>query len=111
MKPGKRKRKSPPFVGISREALKSDSWRKNLSSSAKVLYLHIKRKYVGTNNGDIDLHYSEVDFMASGTISKALKQLEAEEWIERTKRGGLYRFVNKFKLTGKYDNAFINSNY
>lgn len=102
--------KCPPFVAISREAIRGKEWR-DLSSSAKVVYIHLKYKYVGHNNGDITLHYSELkDMFSSGTISKSFRELEKIGWIERTKIGGLYRYQNQYKLTGKYDNAFVNPN-
>ena|SRR3989338_10378234 len=102
----KRKRaKLPPFVALSREMLKNKEWRTELSSSAKVLYIHIKYKYVGSNNGLIRLYYSEMrDVMADGTITDAFQALEAKGWIERIKIGsGKYRWVYDIKLTGKYD--------
>ncbi len=103
---GKRKRaKLPPFVALSREMLRSKEWREGLSSSAKVLYIHIKHKYVGSNNGLIRLYYSEMrDVMADGTITQAFEDLERGGWIERIKVGhGKYRWVYDIKLTGKYD--------
>ena len=103
-----RRKKMPPFVAISREALKGTAWR-SLSSTAKVMYLHLKYKYVGHNNGEIELHYSELkDMFASDTIAKGFKELQRTGWVERTQYGGLFRFVNKYKLTGKYDNSLLN---
>jgi len=67
----------------------------------------LKHKYTGHNNGEICLHYSELeDFMAPATIARAFRELEEKEWIvkERT-AGGKYRFTTYYKLTGKYDNS------
>ena len=111
MKPGKRKKRHASFVGLSRKTLKSKEWRTGLSSSAKVLYLHLKYKFVGYNNGNIMLHYSEIDFMAPATASRAFKELGAKGWIIKTRFGGLYRYSTKFELTGKYDDAFINDRF
>ncbi len=92
------------FVALDRRMLKSPEWRTGLTRSERDVYEQLKRKFVGHNNGDIELHYSELrDFMASATIAKALKGLEAKGWISRTRYGGLYRFSNKYRLTGKYD--------
>ncbi len=111
MKTGKR-RKFPPFVALDRNMLKSVEWRKGLSSTEKVLYVHLKHKYVGINNGEICLHYSELkDMMAPATIWRAFKGLETKGWLERTKHGGLYRFVNHYRLTGTYDKALVNFNF
>jgi len=107
MNPRKRSNHLLPFVPLPREMLKDPAWRRKLSNSAKVLYIHLKHKFVGHNNGEICLHYSELeDLMASATISKAFKELEKKEWIikERTV-GGKYRFSTYYKLTGKYDNS------
>lgn len=101
------KSKLPPFVALTREMLKNPAWRTGLSSSSKVLYIHIKHKFVGHNNGEICLHYSEVkDFMAPATISKAFRELESKEWISKEQTiGGKYRFTAYYRLTGKYDPA------
>jgi hypothetical protein len=88
--------------------LASREWR-DLSSSAKVLYICLKHKFVGGNNGEIELHYSELeDMMSSGTISAAFKQLVRMGWVEKTHLGGLYRYRNKYKLTGRHDETLVN---
>lgn len=104
MKPG-RHNKVPPFVALPRQTLKSPEWRTGLSSSAKILYLHLKNKFVGYNNGEICLHYSEVsDFMAMATIRKSFKELEEKGWIEVSRKiGGDYRFTKTYTLTGRHD--------
>lgn len=104
----RKKRKTlPPFVAISREAMRGKEWR-SLTPKAKIVYLHLKYKFVGHNNGDIVLHYSELkDMFSSKTIARAFRELEDAGWIERTHYGGLYRYVNKYELTGKYDTAFL----
>ena len=101
----RKKKNLPSFVPLSREMLKSKEWRVGLSSSAKVLYICIKHKYVGSNNGLIRLYYSEMsDVMAEGTIAHAFQELEERGWIERIKVGsGKYRWVYDIKLTGQYD--------
>ena len=113
MKPGKRKgNKLPPFVAVSRETMRSKEWREGLTSSEKILYLHLKYKYVGDNNGELCLHYSELKgLMSKGTAWRAFKGLEEKGWIEKTKIGGLFRFINHYKLTGKYDNALVKYNF
>jgi len=84
---------------------------KELGVAAKLLYLYIKGKYNGANNGLIRLYYSElknVKGLASPTtISQAIKELETKGWIERTKAGGLHRYFNNYRLTGKYDEHLI----
>lgn len=94
------------FVALPRKTLRGIEW-KELSPSAKLLYLHLKSKYNGINNGGIVLHYSELKgirgISSPDTISKAFQELEAKEWISRTNIGGLYRKDNRYKLTGKHD--------
>ena len=94
------------FVAIPRKILRGEEWKK-LSPGAKLLYIHIKSKYNGGNNGKIRLYYSELKgnrgLSSPATISKAIKELESNGWILRTQNGGLIRYYNKFKLTGKYD--------
>lgn len=98
------------FVMLPRKMLRGSQW-KNLSPAAKILYIHLKSKYNGINNGSIRLHYSELQgikgISSPSTISKAIKELEKKEWIKREKFGGLYRYYNEYKLTGKYDD-YIN---
>lgn len=86
--------------------LKCEEWTQ-LSPCAKVLYLCIKAKHNGTNNGNIVLHYSELKAVrglsSPVTASKAFAELEKQGWIKRSGLGGLYRIPNKYYLTGKYD--------
>jgi len=105
----RRKRKHlASFVALERSTLKSPEWRR-LSSSAKVLYIELKRKYNGSNNGEIKLYYSEArDMFSDATTSRAFKELKSEGWVERTKLGGMYRYENQYKLTGKHDKAIPN---
>jgi len=111
MKPGKRRR-FPPFVALSREMLRSIEWRTGLIPSEKILYIHLKSKFVGHNNGELYLHYSEMeDMMATGTIAQAFKGLIEKGWIAKEQHiGGKYRFQVKYRLTGKCDSALSNRN-
>jgi hypothetical protein len=103
----RRKNKShKSFVMLPRQMLRSEEW-KDLSPAAKILYVHLKGKYNGNNNGAIRLYYSELKGVkgvsSPNTASKAFQELEKKEWITRTEIGGLYRHVNEYKLTGKHD--------
>jgi len=94
------------FVAIPRKTLRCEEWKK-LSSRAKLLYIYIKSKYNSYNNGEIRLYYSELKgicgISSPATISKASQELQSKDWIKRTKCGGLYRYFNEYRLTGKYD--------
>jgi len=101
-----RRGKGLPHVGIERRTLKEEHWR-GLSAAAKIFYIHLKGRYNGSNNGEIELPYSAMrtvrDCSTNRTISKAVKELEAKGWITRKKKGGLYRYKNLYKLTFKHD--------
>lgn len=99
----KRKGWGRPFVMLDKVMLRSDEW-KELATSSKIVYIYIKANYNGRNNGEISFKYSEMKrILASATIAKGLKQLEVRGWIKRTKYGGLFRYYNLYRLTGKYD--------
>jgi predicted transcriptional regulator len=104
----KNKRTIEPFVMLSRNMLLECPEWQALSAAAKILYPIIKSKYNGVNNGEIKLYYSELKDMnglrSPATISKAFRELEQKGWIRRTQQGGLYRHINKYELTGQYDN-------
>ncbi len=94
------------FVMLPRKMLRSQEW-KNLGPAAKILYIHLKGKYNGNNNGEIRLYYSELKgiqgLLSPSTVSKAFKELEEEGWIKRTQLGGFYRCINEYELTGTFD--------
>lgn len=107
---GRSKARFKNFFMLGREMiLHCDEW-KQLTPSAKVLYLILKAKYNNSNNGQIVLHYSELKavrgFGSPATASRAFKELERAGWITRNSLGGLYRIPNKYGFTGKYDTYF-----
>jgi len=105
---GKRRRdRYRSFVAIERNVLRRcPEWRR-LSLRAKVFYFYLKSKYNAINNGEIQLHFSELQdmpgFTSRGAFYAAKKELISTGWIEQTNPGGLYRNPNTYKLTGKYD--------
>ncbi len=112
MKKYKRDRNTS-YVGIERSTIfRCESW-KNLSLRAKLFYLHLKAHYDGTNNGTIELHFSELSghpgFNSRRAFYNAAKELIAAGWITRTnpEQSGLYRNPNRYGLTGKYDGYAI----
>jgi len=107
MKKGKRNVYHEPFVALSKEMiLKCTEWRE-LTPQARDIYVLLKAKYNGKNNGQIRLYYSEMRQFAglkqNKTISRHFKELEGRGWIRRTKLGGMFRYLNEYALTGKYD--------
>jgi len=94
------------FVMLPRQMLRGEAW-KELTPAAKILYVYLKGKYNGINNGGIKLYYSELKgvngISSPNTVSRAFRELEEKGWIKRTKIGGLYRHYNEYELTGEHD--------
>ncbi len=106
MKKGRRDTHSSSFVALPRGMILGPEW-KSLSPGARCLYINLKAKFNGANNGEIKLCYSELKdtagFRSPKSISAGLKELEGAGWIVRTHFGGLYRFQNLYRLTGRFD--------
>lgn len=86
--------------------LHNDEW-KNLSAAAKILYVIVKSRFNGKNNGHIQVHYSSLvgikGLSSPSTISKAFRKLETKGWNRRTNLGGLFGRINEYLMTGKFD--------
>ncbi len=94
------------FAPIFKDVFDKPEWRR-LSDSTKVIYLHLKLGYTGSNNGEITLPYSSLkDCFSSATFSKAIKELTTKNWIVVTDAGGLFRRCSKYKLTLIHDRVF-----
>jgi len=110
----KKSSKGLQHIGIERRTLKEKYWRL-LNGAAKIFYLHLKARYNGSNNGEIELPYRSMKDVKGcsnhRTISRASKELQKKEWIEVEERGGLYRHKNLYKLTFKYDLYGCESSY
>ena len=92
----------PPFVALYKALLKDSDWR-SLSSSAKVLYIYLRGKFNTSTFSEVTLAYSEVsDMMTPKTISRAFKDLIKAGFIEKTKHGGLFGGVCKYKFIGEF---------
>jgi len=101
-------RKGVDHVGISRWTINGSEEWKELSSAAKILYFHIKGRFNGINNGNIELPYNAMSGVrgcsTSDTYSRAAKELESRGWIKRLKIGGLFRYKKLYKLTFRHEN-------
>jgi DNA-binding PadR family transcriptional regulator len=76
-----------PFVGVPREILNSYAYLA-LNFSARSLYLEIRLRMNGFNNGDINATLSELKhrgFKSPATLAKCLRQLEAVGLIAKTR--------------------------
>ncbi len=86
------------FVALPYNLLESDAW-KALSPEAVAIYIEIKRRYNGKNNGDIPLGYREAATIAhcgKGTSGKKLSELIDNGFIKAAHKG---RFQNRHAST------------
>jgi hypothetical protein len=109
MKKSRHDRHCPPFIRLGKELLfKRPEWW-DLSHAAKNLYLLLKGKFNGQNNGAIRLSYAEIQRLQIRSlrthkdIARAFCELEKKGWIRREKKGGLIRFVNEYRLLSEFD--------
>jgi hypothetical protein len=97
-----KKNKLSRFVALPWEIIDSVAWQ-NLTNASRVALIHLKRKVVKPNPGEISLSYHEMEkIMNRHTFSKALKQLEAFGFITKEQYGGLYRKRNFFRLNEEW---------
>jgi len=102
----KKKVKAPPFVMIRRDILKDPKWQK-LSSGAMVVWIYLRAKFNYKTLSEVTLTYSEMEgVMTSKPFKRALEELMNEGWIKKTKQGGMYGGVCKYKFIGKYKDFF-----
>ncbi|TAK87079.1 MAG: hypothetical protein EPO09_18980 [Aquabacterium sp.] len=76
-----------PFVRVYQEVLRSPSWGA-LSWTGKALYLALRSKMNGSNNGNINAALSQLrddGFTSSSTLAKALRELLAVGLIAKTR--------------------------
>lgn len=94
-----------PFVGIPREILHSPAYTA-LDFSARSVYVEIRLRLNGYNNGNINAAYSELKhrgIKSPSTLAKCLRQLEAVKLIAKTRatigveRGS--KVCNLYRLT------------
>lgn len=99
----------PPFVAVFRALLQDPAWR-SLSNSAKVLYIYLRSKFNTSTFSEVSLAYSEMKgvkgLSSTTTISSAFKELQSTGFIEKTKHGGLYGGVCKYKFTGEFKDFY-----
>lgn len=92
-----------PFVPVLHEMLDSTAWQK-IGNPARVAYIHLKRKcFPWDPPGELTFSYKEAEkFMTRETFARAIRELEANGFISRTQRGGLYRRRNYFRLSDEW---------
>ena len=73
------------FVKLSYSLLESEAWRW-LKPHSKAVYIELRRRYNGSNNGTIALNMGDAAELlkaSKSTIQKALKELEDHGFIKR----------------------------
>lgn len=86
------------FVALPYNLLESDAW-KDLSPGATLVYIELKRRYNGSNNGDIPLSCREAGNVAhcgKGTVGKKFAELIDHGFIKPAIKG---RFHNRHAST------------
>lgn len=97
-----KKRSSPGFVQVWDKLIDSEAW-KELSCYARTVYIEIRHKYNGSNNGNLSYTYREgIRIMTRNRFSKALKELVNNGLIDIIRSGGLYRKNNIFGLSNRW---------
>ncbi len=94
-------------MAVERRLFHTREWRA-LPASEKILYLHTKARYVPGNNGEISVPYSDMRGVegcsSPNTVATAFAGLIKKGWLKKNQAGGLFRKINTYKLTFKYDN-------
>lgn len=98
----KGRRSAPSFVMLTNDIIDSEAW-KSLSSNSQALWLHIRRRYNGYNNGDIPLSCREAGELlniSKNTAGKAFKELLDRGFIKVGSVGG-------FRVKKRYSTRWI----
>ncbi len=90
------------FVKLTYPLIESEAWRW-LRPISKAVYIELRRRYNGLNNGKISLSLSEAAHIlkaSKSSISTALKQLETHGFIKLVKKGYFTgRMASEYALT------------
>lgn len=84
-----RRQKSPPFVMLPHWVLRSPAWR-SLSPNARAIYLELKARFNGANNGMIGLgcrEAAEATNMHKNSANRAIQELEDTGFIQAAVKG------------------------
>lgn len=101
--------KLPPFVMVRKDLLQDLEWKK-LTSGAKILWLYLRNYWDYSNSKETSVTYSQMKgIMSSRAMSRALKELLDNNWIENTKKGGLFKGISKYKFIGRYKDFYYKS--
>ena len=97
------------FVKLTYPLIESEAWRW-LRPISKAVYIELRRRYNGLNNGRISLSLSEAAHIlkaSKSSISTALKQLETHGFIKLIKKGYFTgRMASEYALTDEQLDGF-----
>jgi hypothetical protein len=88
-----RSKKRGKFVALGNDLLTSDAWL-SLTGSGVKYYVELRRRFNGTNNGELHLSCAAAARllkMSMGTAANAQRELEEKGFIRMTRRGGFHQ--------------------
>jgi len=101
------------YVNLGYQFLHSDAWR-SLSGSAAKLWLKVRSRFNGGNNGKISLSLDEAArllHMGKATVQRAFHELETKGFIAVTRKGQWYgRLASLWRVTDKNCNGDFATN-
>lgn len=91
-----------PFLPFPLDVMGSKAWEL-LTNAARVAYLHIRERWWFDRQKPVSVTYTAMErLMERDTFAKALKQLEAVGFIEKTQTGGIFRKRNYFDMSDEW---------
>lgn len=101
-----------PFIWLEKRLMESEAWL-DLSSSAKVVYLYLKKQKINSDCREhIKLPYTDKDnIFSKQTFSTALKQLVSHGFIEIEELGGLEARPSVYRLSDNWETWDKNNPY
>ena len=96
-----------PFVPMMKDMLNHKAYM-GLNNSSRVAYLLLKAQVKRFDQTEVKFPYSDaMKYMDRHTFSKAITQLEASGFIQKTFEGGLYRRTNIYKFVEAWRGASL----
>jgi hypothetical protein len=97
-----KRKKSPPFVMIPKEMIRSEAW-KSLSHYSVRTYIEIAAKYNGNNERNLSYTYQEAEMiMNRRTFKKGIDELVEFGFIDVIRSGRLNRVCNLYALSRRW---------
>jgi hypothetical protein len=99
-----RSKRGGQFVPIPYDMAESAAWR-SLSGAAVKVYVELRRRFNGSNNGELSLSLDEAArllHLGKATVARAFAELEAKGFIRMTARGQWYgRLATTYSVTDR----------